>query len=145
MHVFTSIQKAPRPVEYSTSCFLPKPKRQGKAVETPRAKKRSVVLIPLSGQQTLQQPSARYSTAHFANVARRGVDPNPDPNPDPTPNPNPNPDPNQAPYVVAAAMLTLFFSVLLAETPLQNSVSLTAELTNGEAKTYKLLLDIDVR
>eukprot|EP00964_Phaeocystis_antarctica_P150110 scaffold117472_cov36-Phaeocystis_antarctica.AAC.1 len=76
---------------------------------------------------------------------RRGVDPNSDPNPDPNPNPNPNPDPNQAPYVVAATMLTLFFSVLLAETPLQNSVSLTADLTNGEAKTYKLLLDIDVR
>ena len=44
------------------------------------------------------------------------------------------------------AMLTLLLSsVLSAETSLLNSVPLTADLANGEAKTYKLLLDVDVR
>ena len=39
-------------------------------------------------------------------------------------------------------MLTLLPG-LSAETSLLNSVPLTADLTNGEAKTYKLLLDVD--
>ena len=42
-------------------------------------------------------------------------------------------------------MLTLLSSVLSAETSLLNSVPLTADLANGEAKTYKLLVDVDVR
>ena len=42
-------------------------------------------------------------------------------------------------------MLAFIAATAAAETPLQNTVSLTADLTSGEVKTYKLLLDVDVR
>jgi hypothetical protein len=42
-------------------------------------------------------------------------------------------------------MLALVAATASAESRLQNTVSLTDDLANGEAKTYKLLLDVDVR
>ena len=44
-------------------------------------------------------------------------------------------------------MLALIAATASVEAPLQNGVSLTADLTNGngEPKTYKLLLDVNVR
>jgi len=44
-------------------------------------------------------------------------------------------------------MLALIAATASVETRLQNGVSLTDDLTNGngEPKTYKLVLDVDVR
>lgn len=43
-------------------------------------------------------------------------------------------------------MLALIAATLSVETPLKNGVTETADLINGgEPKTYKLLLDVNVR
>ena len=42
-------------------------------------------------------------------------------------------------------MLAFIAATAAVETVIQNTVSVTADLTNGETKTYKLVLDVDVR